>query len=925
VLDGNAMIDVSGYTVEMLAFDDTSGTLSSLDEVVTVTGPLVDLYCWETLDGITLDTQADLTTNPLNHTIHCLAEVEQCRESGYVIVADDDEDGTWETKYILDDALNAEAIAMMLADYPDIASNSAIGFGYTVTLTGRDTGDGILRSLVADDVVMVEGPLVDRYCWETRDGITLDTGYDLTIDPLNHTLHCLVEVDVCRESGYVIVAEDEDGIWETAYILDESQNADVIAMMLADYPNLVLSGNNDTYDVEGYEVVLSGVDYGDGYLRAVDTEVISVTGPLVDRFCWETREGRALDTNANLFIDPLNHTLHCLVEVEQCRQSGYLILEQLSMADTVTVTGPLVDRFCWETRNGITLDTNVDLTVDPLDHTLHCLVEVDVCRESGYVILAEGDDGVWETAYTLDAVLNEQAIAMMLEDHPDIALGGNAVEGSGYTITLTGVDDGNGNLLGGEWQVAYILDDMLNGEAIAQIMEDHPEVTLNGNNAPSLGYTLTISGIDNGDGYLRSEFAEDVTTTEAAIVDTACPDGFVTLGAEGVFGDFTVIIEIDCVAAMVTMNIAHSAYTEQWLGLVFSDNMIGTALIYTTGNAAGASEAVRDLGLYQYDNNVRSDASVNWDESIEWSEISTDLTDGVLQIEFTAPLEGSPIDLSDPENAQLRWAMGTDSSAITYHQSSGRSDDILTLNLLTGASTVDTVSLTAQYAHGVIMWITWAVLASIGIMSSAFRFLYPTGPTWFKIHRGVQISVVVMHLIGFFIAVAFTSDAGVEHFSNPHMKCGLTVTILCCLQPLNAVFRSHPPSGGWKGGVAPVKRQVWEFVHKKSGYIAWILGCVTAFLGMRLPAIDAITLSEVHMYGWCLCLLLAYLVLSVLKCNNAVKEAEMKAMDMPMNGTDNVEMLCAVDQTPKGTAGDGGDAEADAPVREDSKSLSVEK
>jgi len=655
-----------------------------------------------------------------------------------------------------------------------------------VTLTGRDTGDGYLRGLVSDGVVMVEGPLVDRFCWEDREGITLDTNVDLTIDPLNHTIHCLVEVEVCRTSGYVIVAEGDDGIWETAYILDESQNEDVIAMMLDDYPDLILNGNANL-PVYGYSVVLMGIDYGDGYLRALDTEVISVTGPLVDRFCWETREGFALDTNADLTQNPLNHTLHCLVEVERCRESGYLILEQV----------------------------------------------------------------------------------------------------------------------GGVWQVAYILDDTLNGEAIMAIMDDHPEVMLNGNNAPSLGYTITISGIDSGDGYLRSEFAEDVTTTEAVAVDTACPDDFTNLGAMGSFGDFTVGIEIDCVEGTVTMDIQHTAYNGQWLGLVFSENMLGTALIYTTGNAAGASEAARDIGLYQYENTNRAGNAVNWDDSITWTEVSTDETDGVLQIIYTAPLEGSPIDLSDPENVQLRWAMGTDSPAITYHQT-GRSSDVLGLDLLTGGANVQTVDMTGQYLHGVIMWFTWAVLASFGIMSSAFRFLYPTGPTWFKIHRGVQVSVVVLHLIAFIMAVAFTEEAGVEHFSNDHMKCGLAVTILCVLQPLNAVLRAHPPMGGWKGGVAPVKRQVWEFVHKKSGYIAWILGCVTAFLGMRLPQIDAIMLSEFHMYGWCLGLLVIYLVLSVLKCNNAVQNAEVDAMNTKqksMEPKDTVEMLTAAGTTKVDTAG----------------------
>jgi len=927
----------------------------------------------------------------LNHTLHCLVEVERCRESGYLIL--EENGGVWEVAYILDDILNGEAIMQIMEDHPEVVlnGNNAPSLGYTITISGIDSGDGYLRSefataenttteapidtacpdgltslgasssfgdfdlaiaidclaatvtldivhnayngqwlglvfsdemigtaliyttgntaadseaprdlglyqydngarspseVVWDDsitwtevsadvtdevltiqytgplegspidlsdpenlqlrwamgsdsdaisyhgsgrsddtlslnlltggigggVVTVSGPLVDRFCWEDRNGITLDTNVDLTVDPLDHTIHCLVEVDVCRESGYVIVQEGDDGIWETAYILDESLNEDVIALMVVDYPNLTLGGNafadGGAYadlDAFGYTVNLTGIDYDDGYLRALDTDVVSVTGPLVDRFCWETREGRALDTNANLYENPLNHTLHCLVEVERCRESGYLILE-----------------------------------------------EVD-----------------------------------------------------------------------SEWQVAYILDDILNGMAVTLIMRDHPEVVLNGNNAPSLGYTITISGIDLGDGYLRSEFAT-FTTTEAVPVDTACPDGFTSLGAMAPFDDFEVGIEVDCVAGTVMVDIQHSAYNGQWLGLVFSDSMIGTALIYTTGNTAADSEAPRDLGLYQYDNGAKSAGNVEWDDSITWTEVSTNEADGVLQIQYTGPLEGSPIDLSNPAELQLRWAMGTSSPAISYHNAD-RSSTIKTLNLLTGGSSEKTEDLSRQYAHGVIMWLTWGVLASIGIMSSAFRFLYPAGPTWFKIHRGVQVSVVVLHLVGFIIAVVFVDDCGGAtdcddpmHFSNDHMKCGLVVTILCVLQPLNAVLRSHPPAGGWKGGVPPLKRQVWEFVHKRSGYIAWILGCVTAFLGMRLPQIDAQGLADAHMYGWCGMLLAVYLVLSVLKCKNAADDAQTDAMNTKrksMEPKDTVEMLTAAGTAKVDTAG--------SPQAEDDKEESL--
>merc|ERR1719334_2621057 len=279
----------------------------------------------------------------------------------------------------------------MVADYPNIVfgGNNAPELGYEITLTGIDDGNGNLRG----GVVNVSAPLVDRYCWETREGITLDTQVDLTTNPLDHTLHCLVEVEICRESGYVTVADDdEDGVYETQYTLDDALNDVAIEMMVADHPNIVFGGNN------------------------------------------APELGYTLEIQA---FDDMSGTLHTLEEV-------------------VTVTGPLVDLFCWDTREGLTLDTNADLTMNPLDHTIHCLLEVDICRESGYVIVADDDDdGTWETKYILDSGLNEQAIALMLAEYPDVSLGGNAFSSGGayegesflgFTVTLTGLDMGDGYL-----------------------------------------------------------------------------------------------------------------------------------------------------------------------------------------------------------------------------------------------------------------------------------------------------------------------------------------------------------------------------------------------------------------------------------------------------------------------------------------------
>ena len=175
-----------------------------------------------------LDTKANLAKDPTAHTVHCLYEVSFCNASGFAVV-DSDESGDFDIVYTLDDALNTE----VRNELAPLAADDASQTGFIFSVTAFDDMSGTLRSL--DQVVTVSGPLVDLYCWQTRDGITLDTQVDLTLDPLNHTLHCLVEVDVCRQSGYAIVAdEDEDGTWETLYILDSGLNAEALELMLAD-------------------------------------------------------------------------------------------------------------------------------------------------------------------------------------------------------------------------------------------------------------------------------------------------------------------------------------------------------------------------------------------------------------------------------------------------------------------------------------------------------------------------------------------------------------------------------------------------------------------------------------------------------------------------------------------------------------------
>lgn len=152
------------------------------------------------------------------------------------------------------------------------------------------------------------------------------------------------------------------------------------------------------------------------------------------------------------------------------------------------------------------------------------------------------------------------------------------------------------------------------------------------------------------------------------------------LSTKGALDDFIIGLDMDCDAQRVTVSITKNAFTNTWFGIVFSDHMIGTSLIYTVGNP-GAKEQDRDLALYQYKNGAKSSRKVQWDSSIVWTEESVKMTDDEIKIVYSAPIDGSPLDL-DTKEVRIRAAFGLNDYNIEYHTVQGRTDNILTLNLV---------------------------------------------------------------------------------------------------------------------------------------------------------------------------------------------------------------------------------------------------
>ena len=131
-------------------------------------------------------------------------------------------------------------------------------------------------------------------------------------------------------------------------------------------------------------------------------------------------------------------------------------------------------------------------------------------------------------------------------------------------------------------------------------------------------------------------------------------------------------------------------------------------------------------------------------------------------------------------------------------------------------------------AHGSLMIIGWGLLLPTGVASARFLKHRPNA-MWFKIHRMMQILGLVVAICGWGVALAkFTAleSPGTDSFN--HGVMGMTVMVLGLLQPLNAFFRPHPAD---EGEEKPMKRLLWEILHKASGYIAIFLAAATIAYG----------------------------------------------------------------------------------------------
>eukprot|EP00633_Aureoumbra_lagunensis_P010439 CAMPEP_0197340220 /NCGR_PEP_ID=MMETSP0892-20130614/45519_1 /TAXON_ID=44058 ORGANISM="Aureoumbra lagunensis, Strain CCMP1510" /NCGR_SAMPLE_ID=MMETSP0892 /ASSEMBLY_ACC=CAM_ASM_000538 /LENGTH=854 /DNA_ID=CAMNT_0042844893 /DNA_START=154 /DNA_END=2714 /DNA_ORIENTATION=- len=421
-------------------------------------------------------------------------------------------------------ALSGDIISISVAD-DTVSFNNGQASLLVADLQASNGYIHIINAVLTppDPPITVRGFMIDLYCWQLNPDtrVALD-GADLDENPEDHTIHCMRDVTVCRENGFGIVVEQDDGMYDLLYAFDEAGNTAALAWLDSTTAN----------DRIGVEVTVTGIATGNNVVLndlsvpelsdvviRFHRDVIAHTGFLIDILCWE-REGHQAIDGAFLDSNPQDHSIKCMRDVPICREMGHGILKPVSDG-------------CGYDLDGAILDTN------PEEHSIKCMRDVPECRENGHGILKPVSDGCgYDLVYTFD----EAGSALALEFIDSTEKENNII------VTVTGEIDTAGTMYvetleAEDYQIheGYLVDyycwtldpdtrlafdgaDLVNSPQDHSIkcMRDVPECRANGYgllqmNEDGTGYEYAVDFDDSGD-EAALDFVDSATITDDVYV-----------------------------------------------------------------------------------------------------------------------------------------------------------------------------------------------------------------------------------------------------------------------------------------------------------------------------------------------------------------------------------------------------------------------
>lgn len=458
----------------------------------------------------------------------------------------------------------------------------------------------------------------------------------------------------------------------------------------------------------------------------------------------------------------------------------------LELGNEVTVEGYIMDRFCID--RGTLLDKPRYVTLkNPEQHSVHCLIDVRECRESGYEVLfppPQGSD-TYIRAYRLDENGNNLVLSQGKEDGICTDCVGTGTILRGYRANITGTISAPGQSDG---------------------------------TPPTLAVTsLVTSGGEEGE--KDNEDEED-------------------LGKNTVRLDDKTILkyELNDVKDAVTFTMTHQG--TGWLGLGFGSMMIGSDAII---GLPGVDISKTNPGKYHMEDLDLGGVNLVADERQTIINGSLTQKNGVTVMMFARLLNESGEVLLLPEGSNdFIFAYGMD-NFLGFHANRGA----FKLDFTAGAEELVINDYYALWrAHGACAFAAWGVLTPIAVAASLLQaFVFPeklNGALWFQIHRAFNSLTFALTVVAFALAVSGYQQTGRAHFNAAHQIAGLVIFIAVTLQVLGGIFRPHAPpkEGAGQGQGGPHKktqtRFVWEVLHKSMGYGILAVGFWQIQSGIKL-------------------------------------------------------------------------------------------
>lgn len=168
--------------------------------------------------------------------------------------------------------------------------------------------------------------------------------------------------------------------------------------------------------------------------------------------------------------------------------------------------------------------------------------------------------------------------------------------------------------------------------------------------------------------------------------------------------------------------------------------------------------------------------------------------------------------------------------------------------------------------HGMFMFIAWGLCLQSGAFIA--RYFRHKDPFWFKFHRAVQSTGLLLAVVGFILGFLSASTTAARHFTFAHSIIGLIIMIIGLLQPLNAFIRPHP---------GEPYRQIWSLFHKNLGRLALALALINITLGLYMA------LSSLVVYVLWYIFLSSFIVLYIVFEYTLQTRKRSKQADSPSN------------------------------------------